>query len=90
MCGIAGCYQQADGHKLTDIWQIADVVRTADGGPAPELGRVIEESARLAADVPVSSFTTASTTAQAVLEDESLDAIFVVIRYATHADLEQV
>ena len=19
MCGIAGCYQQADGHKLTDV-----------------------------------------------------------------------
>ena len=32
-------------------------------------------------------FTTASTSAQAVLEDESLDAIFVVTRHATHADL---
>jgi predicted dehydrogenase/threonine dehydrogenase-like Zn-dependent dehydrogenase len=32
-------------------------------------------------------FTTASTSAHAVLEDESLDAIFVVTRHATHADL---
>jgi predicted dehydrogenase/threonine dehydrogenase-like Zn-dependent dehydrogenase len=32
-------------------------------------------------------FSTASTSAQAVLEDESLDAIFVVTRHATHADL---
>ena len=32
-------------------------------------------------------FTTASTTAQAVLEDESLDAIFIVTRHDTHADL---
>jgi predicted dehydrogenase/threonine dehydrogenase-like Zn-dependent dehydrogenase len=32
-------------------------------------------------------FTTASTSAPAVLEDESLDAIFVVTRHATHADL---
>ena len=32
-------------------------------------------------------FTTASTSASAVLEDESLDAIFVVTRHATHADL---
>jgi predicted dehydrogenase/threonine dehydrogenase-like Zn-dependent dehydrogenase len=32
-------------------------------------------------------FTTASTRAQAVLEDESLDAIFVVTRHATHADM---
>jgi len=32
-------------------------------------------------------FTTASTTAEAVLEDESLDAIFVVTRHHTHADL---
>jgi predicted dehydrogenase/threonine dehydrogenase-like Zn-dependent dehydrogenase len=32
-------------------------------------------------------FTTASTSAQAVLDDESLDAIFVVTRHATHADL---
>ena len=32
-------------------------------------------------------FTTASTSAKAVLEDESLDAIFVVTRHATHADL---
>jgi predicted dehydrogenase/threonine dehydrogenase-like Zn-dependent dehydrogenase len=33
------------------------------------------------------AFTTASTSASAVLEDESLDAIFVVTRHATHADL---
>jgi predicted dehydrogenase/threonine dehydrogenase-like Zn-dependent dehydrogenase len=32
-------------------------------------------------------FTTASTSASAVLEDESLAAIFVVTRHATHADL---
>ena len=32
-------------------------------------------------------FTTASTNASAVLDDESLDAIFVVTRHATHADL---
>ena len=32
-------------------------------------------------------FTTASTTADAVLEDESLDAIFIVTRHHTHADL---
>jgi predicted dehydrogenase/threonine dehydrogenase-like Zn-dependent dehydrogenase len=32
-------------------------------------------------------FTTASTSASAVLEDESLDVIFIVTRHATHADL---
>jgi predicted dehydrogenase len=32
-------------------------------------------------------FATASTTADAVLEDESLDAIFIVTRHHTHADL---
>ena len=32
-------------------------------------------------------FSTASTSASAVLEDESLDVIFVVTRHATHADL---
>jgi predicted dehydrogenase/threonine dehydrogenase-like Zn-dependent dehydrogenase len=32
-------------------------------------------------------FTTASTTADAVLEDTSLDAIFIVTRHSTHADL---
>jgi predicted dehydrogenase len=32
-------------------------------------------------------FTTASTSAQAVLDDESLDAIFVVTRHASHTDL---
>jgi len=32
-------------------------------------------------------FTTASTTAEAVLEDSSLDAIFIVTRHHTHADL---
>ena len=32
-------------------------------------------------------FATASTTAEAVLEDEELDAIFVVTRHATHASL---
>jgi len=39
-------------------WQVADVAREAEGGPVPDLGRVIEESvaAHLVADVPVSSF----------------------------------
>ena len=39
-------------------WQIADVAQEAEGGPAPDLGRVIEESVatHLMADVPVSSF----------------------------------
>jgi len=32
-------------------------------------------------------FTTASTTAEAVLEDKSLDAIFIVTRHHTHADM---
>jgi predicted dehydrogenase len=32
-------------------------------------------------------FTTASTSAQAVLDDKSLDAIFIVTRHPTHADL---
>jgi predicted dehydrogenase/threonine dehydrogenase-like Zn-dependent dehydrogenase len=32
-------------------------------------------------------FATASTTAEAVLEDKSLDAIFIVTRHASHADL---
>jgi predicted dehydrogenase/threonine dehydrogenase-like Zn-dependent dehydrogenase len=32
-------------------------------------------------------FTTASTTADAVLDDESLDAIFIVTRHHTHADM---
>ena len=32
-------------------------------------------------------FVAASTTAEAVLEDKSLDAIFIVTRHATHADL---
>jgi predicted dehydrogenase/threonine dehydrogenase-like Zn-dependent dehydrogenase len=32
-------------------------------------------------------FTTASTSAEAVLDDESLDAIFIVTRHQTHADL---
>jgi len=39
-------------------WQIAAVAQQAAEGPAPDLGRVIEESvaAHLVADVPVSSF----------------------------------
>ena len=43
---------------LEHYWQVADVAREAEGGPAPDLGRVIEESvaAHLVADVPVSSF----------------------------------
>jgi asparagine synthase (glutamine-hydrolysing) len=48
-----------DGHiQVEHYWQIADVARDAAVGPAPDLGRVIEESvaAHLVADVPVSSF----------------------------------
>ena len=43
---------------LEHYWQVADVAREAEGGPAPDLGQVIEESvaAHLVADVPVSSF----------------------------------
>jgi asparagine synthase (glutamine-hydrolysing) len=39
-------------------WQMAAVAAAAEGGPAPDLKRVIEESvaAHLVADVPVSSF----------------------------------
>jgi asparagine synthase (glutamine-hydrolysing) len=46
------------GLDVEHYWQIADVARAAEGGPAPDLGRVIEESvaAHLVADVPVSSF----------------------------------
>jgi asparagine synthase (glutamine-hydrolysing) len=44
--------------QLEYYWQVADVAREAEGAPAPDLGRVIEESvaAHLVADVPVSSF----------------------------------
>ena len=44
--------------QLEHYWQVADVAREAEGAPAPDLGRVIEESvaAHLVADVPVSSF----------------------------------
>ena len=44
--------------QLEYYWQVADVAREAEGSPAPDLGRVIEESvaAHLVADVPVSSF----------------------------------
>ena len=48
-----------DGHlHVEHYWQVADVARDAAAGPAPDLGRVIEESvaAHLVADVPVSSF----------------------------------
>jgi asparagine synthase (glutamine-hydrolysing) len=48
-----------DGHlHVEHYWQVAEVARDAAAGPAPELGRVIEESvaAHLVADVPVSSF----------------------------------
>jgi asparagine synthase (glutamine-hydrolysing) len=46
------------GIHLEHYWQVADVAREAEGGPLPDLGRVIEESvaAHLMADVPVSSF----------------------------------
>jgi asparagine synthase (glutamine-hydrolysing) len=48
-----------DGHQqLEYYWRVADVAQQAEGGAAPDLGRVIEESvaAHLVADVPVSSF----------------------------------
>jgi asparagine synthase (glutamine-hydrolysing) len=48
-----------DGHlQVEHYWHIADVARDAAAGPAPDLGKVIEESvaAHLVADVPVSSF----------------------------------
>jgi asparagine synthase (glutamine-hydrolysing) len=32
MCGIAGCYQQADGHKLTDIMTERIAHRGPDSG----------------------------------------------------------
>jgi asparagine synthase (glutamine-hydrolysing) len=44
--------------QVEQYWNVADVARDAAVGPAPDLGRVIEESvaAHLVADVPVSSF----------------------------------
>jgi asparagine synthase (glutamine-hydrolysing) len=44
--------------QLEYYWRVADVAREAEGAPAPDLSRVIEESvaAHLVADVPVSSF----------------------------------
>jgi asparagine synthase (glutamine-hydrolysing) len=44
--------------QVEHYWQVADVARDAAAGPAPDLGRIIEESvvAHLVADVPVSSF----------------------------------
>ena len=44
--------------RCSSYWRIADVAREAAGGPAADLGTVIEESvaAHLVADVPVSSF----------------------------------
>ena len=44
--------------QVEQYWKVADVARDAAAGPAPDLGRVIEESvtAHLVADVPVSSF----------------------------------
>ena len=43
---------------LEHYWRIAEVAEQATGDPAPDLGRVIEDSvaAHLVADVPVSSF----------------------------------
>ena len=32
MCGIAGCYQQADGHKLTDVMTERIAHRGPDSG----------------------------------------------------------
>ena len=32
MCGIAGCYQQADGHKLTDVMTERIAHRGPDAG----------------------------------------------------------
>jgi len=43
---------------LTRYWTLADIAAEAAAGPAPALGRVVEESvaAHLVADVPVSTF----------------------------------
>jgi asparagine synthase (glutamine-hydrolysing) len=43
---------------LEHYWRVAEVAQQAAGDPAPDLGRVIEDSvaAHLVADVPVSSF----------------------------------
>jgi predicted dehydrogenase/threonine dehydrogenase-like Zn-dependent dehydrogenase len=62
----------------------------------PELARLPDAQLRHVATArPLSAvnaqrrfgFAAASTSAQAVLEDESLDAVFIVTRHATHADL---
>ena len=67
-CAIAGVRKlpagswarfSPDGRVQAETyWRVADVAREAEGGPAPDLGRVIKESvaAHLVADVPVSSF----------------------------------
>jgi asparagine synthase (glutamine-hydrolysing) len=67
-CTVAGVRKLSGGSwarfspdgrvHLEHYWQVADVAREAEGGPAPDLSRVIEESvtAHLVADVPVSSF----------------------------------
>ena len=67
-CAVAGVRKLPGGSwarfspdgraHLEQYWQVADVAREAEGAPAPDLGRVIEESvaAHLVADVPVSSF----------------------------------
>jgi len=56
--------------------------------PTAELGHVTTTKSLSAVNAQRRfGFTTASTSASAVLEDSSLDAIFVVTRHATHADL---
>jgi predicted dehydrogenase/threonine dehydrogenase-like Zn-dependent dehydrogenase len=56
--------------------------------PAAELAHVTTTKSLSAVNAQRRfGFTTASTSASAVLEDASLDAIFVVTRHATHADL---
>jgi len=67
-CAIEGVHKlpagswaglRPDGRiQVEHYWQVAEVARDAAAGPAPDLGRVIQESvaAHLVADVPVSSF----------------------------------
>ena len=82
---------QAPGHRLHRRGQLRLLDAASAPGPAAERA----SSSHVATTKSLSAvnaqrrfgFTTASTSASAVLEDESLDAIFVVTRHATHADL---
>ena len=83
--------QPAAGHRLHRRRQLRLVDAAAAPGPAaerrswptsPPPGRCRRSNAQRRF-----GFATASTDAEAVLDDESLDAIFIVTRHATHADL---